>query len=357
MSELMLSRRNFVGTATTGAAAVAAPGLLSSEANAQSSPSAAPSGEAIDAALKAAYDAYKGLNEGKNADYIPALAKVPSHYFGIALIGADGKLHEAGDSQQLFSMQSISKPYTMALVMQQSGSKLIEDTVGVDATGQVFNSIAAIEQYRGKEMNPLVNPGAIATVGNVKGATPDEVWKEIITFYSNCAGRPLEVNQEVYKSESDTNQRNRAIGELMSAYERFPMDPDVATDLYTRQCSVNVSARDLALMAATLAFGGYNPVTKRRVLSSAHVPGVLAVMATAGLYDDTGKWLFHCGLPAKSGVGGGIVAVAPGKFGVATFAPPLDEAGNSVRGQRAITDITRALNANPYAQFGIPDRP
>ena len=183
---------------------------------------------------KAAYDKYKALNEGKNADYIPALAQVPSTYFGIALCTADGKVHEAGDTKQLFSIQSISKVFTAALVMQESGDQKIEDTVGVDATGQVFNSITAIEQSKGKEMNPFVNPGAIATVGNVKGSSPDEVWNKIIEIHSDFAGRQLEVNQPVYKSESDTNQRNRAISSLMSAYERFPMDPAVAVDLYTR---------------------------------------------------------------------------------------------------------------------------
>ena len=235
--------------------------------------------------------------------------------------------------------------------MQESGGQLIEDSVGVDATGQVFNSITAVEQYRGKEMNPLVNPGAIATVGNVRG-TPDEVWRKIIGIHSDMAGRQLEVNQAVYKSETATNQRNRAIGALMSAYERFPSDPTVAVDLYTRQCSINVSAVDLASIAATLAFGGRQPVTGKRVLNSGHVPGVLAIMATAGMYDDSGKWAFHSGgVPAKSGVGGGILAVVPGKFGIATFAPPLDEAGNSVRGQRAIIDIVEQLKASPYAQF------
>lgn len=216
----------------------------------------------------------------------------------------------------------------------------------------MFNSIEAIEQYRGKEMNPLVNPGAIATAGNVKGSSPDEVWNKIIGIHSDFAGRQLAVNEEVYKSESDTNQRNRAIGSLMWAYERMPMDPLVATDLYTRACSINVNAKDLANMAATLAFGGRNPVTGRQVIDASLVPGILSVMATAGLYDDSGKWLFRTGLPAKSGVGGGLIAVSPGRFGVGTFSPPLDEAGNSVRGQRAIADITNTLRANPYAQFG-----
>jgi glutaminase len=217
----------------------------------------------------------------------------------------------------------------------------------------VFNSIVAVEQFRGKEMNPLVNPGAIATTGMIKGS-PDEVWNKILAMHSACAGRDLSVDQVVYKSESDTNQRNRAISSLMSAYERFPGDPAVSVDLYTRQCAIAVTAKDLGVMAATLANGGRNPITGKQAIDARHVPGVLAVMATAGLYDDSGKWLFHTGLPAKSGVGGGIIAVSPGKFGIGTFAPPLDAAGNSVRGQRAITAISAALGGNPYAYTPPP---
>jgi len=352
MSNLTLNRRNIMAGLAVGAAA-ATGGSIGLPARAFAAPASSKlNGSSIDAAMKAAYGQYRGLAEGKNADYIPALAAVPSTYFGIGMVGADGQVHEVGDATQLFSIQSISKVITAALVMQESGDSTLMNSVGVDATGQVFNSIVAVEQYRGKEMNPLVNPGAIATVGNVKGSSPDEVWGKIIRIHSDFAGRPLEVNQEVYKSESDTNHRNRAISSLMSAYERFPMDPAVAVDLYTRQCSINVSARDLAAMASTLAFGGRNPVTKKQVIESRHVPGLLAIMATAGLYDDSGKWLFRTGLPAKSGVGGGLMAVSPGKFGIGTFAPPLDEAGNSVRGQRAIADIVRALDANPYAQSG-----
>jgi glutaminase len=348
MNELSFDRRRMMGALVLGAAATAVG--LPEAALAQGSGGL--SAAAIQAAMIRAYDKYKGLNEGKNADYIPALAEVPSNYFGIAVVTGDGKVYQAGDATQLFSIQSVSKPITAALVMKESGSKLIEDSVGVDATGQVFNSITAVEQYRGKEMNPLVNPGAIATVGNVKG-TPDEVWNKILGIHSDMAGHQLAVNQPVYESEAATNQRNRAIGALMSAYERFPSDPAVAVDLYTRQCSINVSAVDLANMAATLAFGGKQPVTKKQVLDPSVVPGVLAIMATAGMYDDSGKWAFHTGgVPAKSGVGGGILAVVPGKFGIGTFAPPLDDAGNSVRGQKAIIDIVGELKANPYAQFG-----
>ena len=303
----------------------------------------------IQKALDDAHGRYASLQEGKNADYIPALAKVDAKLFGIVLVSTDGKVYSRGDVGALFSIQSISKVFTLARVIQDSGPQAVLEKVGVDATGQVFNSIVAIEQNKGKEMNPFVNPGAIATTSMVQGATADEKWARIIGAYEDFAGRKLEVNQEVYKSESETNERNRAIATLLHAYDRLYDDPLRATDLYTRQCSVNVSARDLAVMAATLANGGKNPLTARQVVTPGTIPYVLAVMATAGLYDDSGIWLYDVGLPAKSGVGGGIIAVAPGRFGIAVFSPPLDPAGNSVRAQKAIRDIVTALKANPYA--------
>jgi glutaminase len=309
---------------------------------------AAASGDQIQSAVNAAYAKYKSLQEGKNADYIPALAKVDPNLFGIAVVTVDGKTYTAGDVKSEVSIQSISKVFTLANVLEESGADAVVDNIGVDSTGRVFNSIEAIEQHKGKEINPLVNPGAIATTSMVKGGNADEIWKKIIGTYSDFAGRPLNVNQEVYKSESDTNQRNQAIAELMFAYGRIKSDPKQATDLYTRQCSVNVNAKDLAVMAATLANDGRNPITNKQLLNHQHVPQVLAVMATAGLYDDSGKWLFFSGLPAKSGVGGGIIAVSPGKFGIAVISPPLDAAGNSIRAQKAITDISNALHGNPY---------
>jgi glutaminase len=347
MSVLTASRRDLArGLAFAGLAA--APLALGQRAFAQAG-SAKPAGGAVDAAVQSAYAQFKELNEGKNADYIPALAKVPSNYFGIAVVTPQGGLATAGDITPTFSIQSISKVFTMALVFQEKGEQFVEDDIGVDATGQVFNSIVAIEQYKGKEMNPLVNPGAIATTGLVKGVSAQEVWAKIIGIHSDFAGRQLGIDEEVYKSEAATNQRNRAISMLMSAYERFPGDPAQAVDLYTRQCSIAVNAKDLGVMAATLANGCKNPVTGKQVIDARHTPGILAVMATAGLYDNSGKWLFDTGLPAKSGVGGGLIAVSPGKFGIGTFAPPLDEAGNSVRGQRAIAAISNALGGNPYA--------
>src|SRR6185369_979843 len=261
----------------------------------------------------------------------------------------------AGDVKTEVSIQSISKVFTMAQVIQEQGLDAIEKRIGVDATGMRFNSIIAIEGVRATtgagapEMNPLVNPGAISATSMVSGATADAVWKKILGFHNDCAGRSLSVLADVYKSESDSNQRNQAIGALMLAYGYIKSNWQQAVDLYTRQCSIGVNAKDLAMMAATLAFSGKSPVTGKQVLDSAKVPGVLAVMATAGLYDDSGKWLYHTGLPAKSGVGGGIIAVSPGKFGIAVISPPLDDAGNSIRAQRAIADISNALNGNPLA--------
>jgi glutaminase len=303
----------------------------------------------INNALKAAYDKYKGLKEGANADYIPALAKVDPNIFGIALITTDGKVYTAGDIKSEVSIQSISKVFTMARVIEDQGPMSIENNMGVDATGQVFNSINAVEQYKGAEMNALVNPGAITATSMVTGATRDEIWKKILNTHSDFAGRPLTVNQEVFKSEADTNQRNQAIAMLMYAYGHIKSEPLRACDIYTEQCSISVNAKDLATMAATLANGGKNPVTGKVCMKAENVPEVLAVMATAGLYDDSGKWLYATGLPAKSGVGGGIIAVSPGKFGIAVISPPLDKAGNSVKAQKAIADISNALGGNPYA--------
>ncbi len=303
---------------------------------------------AINAALTQAYERYKGLKEGANADYIPALAQVDPNIYGIALVTADGKVYATGDTKSEVSIQSISKVFTLAKVIEEQGPEAIADTMGVDATGQAFNSIVAIEQYKGAEMNPMVNAGAITATSMVKGANRDGIWRTILGYYSDFAGRPLSVDQEVFKSEADTNQRNQAIGQLMYAYGHIKDNPARATDIYTEQCAVSVNAKDLAIMAATLANGGKNPVTGKVLMQARHVPKVLAVMATAGLYDDAGQWLYETGLPAKSGVGGGIIAVAPGQFGIAVISPPLDKAGNSVRAQRAIADISNALGANPY---------
>jgi glutaminase len=345
MSAIANLRRNAVAVAL--AAAFAVPAAVAADKPAD-----------IQGALDAAYAKYKDLQEGANADYIPALAKVDSKIYGIALVTPDGKVYTAGDVTSEVSIQSISKVFTMAKVMEDQGTDAIEKRIGVDATGMRFNSIVSVEFAQkalgGPEINPLVNPGAITSTSMVEGSSRADIWKKILDFHSDFAGRPLTVNQEVYESEAATNQRNQAIGALMYAYGFIKSDPAQATDIYTEQCSISVNAKDLATMAATLANGGKNPVTGKQAMKTENVPEVLAVMATAGLYDDSGKWLYHTGLPAKSGVGGGIIAVSPGKFGIAVVSPPLDAAGNSVRAQKAIADISNALGGNPYAVTAAP---
>ena len=326
----------------------AAPLLLAALLAAPAGALAATPPHPFQAAVDAAWEKYRTLDEGKNADYIPALAKVDPNLFGIAIVTVDGKVFQKGDVGSRFSIQSISKVFTLASVMETAGASAVEEKIGVDATGQVFNSIVAIEQMRGKEMNPFVNPGAIATTSLVEGKTGEEKWARILAIHEAFAGRKLSIDEEVYRSEAATNQRNQAIASLMHAYGRLYFDPAVSTDVYTRQCSISVNASDLAVMAATLANGGKNPVTGMQAMSWKNVPPLLAVMATAGLYDDSGIWLYRVGLPAKSGVGGGIIAVAPGRYGIAVFSPRLDAAGNSVRAQKVIRDIAIALRGNPY---------
>jgi glutaminase len=347
-TKAIVRRVTIAGLSLTTLAALAHPSDAQTNGR-NGAPASSARNSEYQSAVNAAYERYKDLREGKNADYIPALAKVDPNLFGIALVTVDGQVYTAGDVATQVSIQSISKVFTAARVLQDSGEAAILKNMGVDATGQVFNSIVAIEQHKGREMNPLVNPGAIAATSMVGGATADEVWRKIIGTYDAFAGRKLTVLDDVYRSEAETNQRNRAIGALMFAYGRIHAAPDQATDLYTRQCSVGVNARDLAVMAATLAAGGLNPITADQVLDQRYIAPLLAIMATAGLYDDSGKWLYTTGLPAKSGVGGGLIAVSPGKFGIAVISPPLDEAGNSVRAQKAIADISSSLGGNPYA--------
>ena len=328
--------------------AVLALAVFTAGAQAQSKTKAA-AANPYQGALDAAYAKFKDLQEGKNADYIPALAKVDPNIFGIALVTTDGKVYTTGDITSEVSIQSISKVFTMARVIEEQGADAIEKNMGVDATGQVFNSIVAVEQYRGSEMNAMVNPGAITATSMVSGSSREEIWNKILSTHSDFAGRPLTVNQEVFKSEAETNQRNQAISMLMYAYGHIKSEPLRACDIYTEQCAISVNAKDLATMAATLANGGKNPVTGKVCMKAENVPKVLAVMATAGLYDDSGKWLYTTGMPAKSGVGGGILAVSPGKFGIAVISPPLDAAGNSVKAQKAIAEVSNGVGGNPYA--------
>jgi glutaminase len=308
-----------------------------------------PPAKLVASLVREAYDLFKDVDEGKVADYIPALARVSPEFFGICLVGVNGALHSIGDVDCPFSIQSISKPFVFALICETLGEEVAREKLGVNSTGLPFNSVMAIELNKSRTMNPMVNAGAIAASSLVPGTTPDEKWRFIQGGLSKFAGRMLSLNSEVYDSETATNLRNRGIAKLLEGYERMYCDALEATDIYTRQCSLDVTTRDLAIMAATLADGGVNPVTKQKVISDLHCKRVLAVLATAGLYELSGEWLYETGLPGKSGVSGGMFTVAPGKGGLAVFAPRLDTAGNSVKGQRVTKFLSEALGLNLFA--------
>lgn len=287
-------------------------------------------------------------NEGKNPDYIPALAAVDSDLFAISIVTADGKKYSAGDKDHSFSIQSIAKAFNLAALMNQQGDQVVVDKIGVNATGLPFSSIMAIELNEERSVNPLVNAGAIATVSLIKAKNAKQKWSIIESNLENFTGTDLKVQKDIYKSETDTNVKNQSIARLLSNYGRLYDDIEVSVDLYTRMCSVGVNTEELAIMGATYANAGINPMTKKEAVKAENVPKLLAVMATSGLYDDSGLWLYKVGLPAKSGVGGGIIAVMPGKYGIAAFSPPVDAAGNSVRAQLAIEEIAKRLKANVF---------
>jgi glutaminase len=324
-------------------------GLLGHQAAAATvRPADMPSRDALRAAVKDAHQQFAGLTDGKNADYIPYLATVPSNLFGIAVVTATGETITVGDVDYAFAIESISKLFTLGLVMDDIGADALRKKIGASPTGMPFNSVQAIELHGGKPLNPFVNAGAIATTSLVPGSSPDAQWANIIGEMSAFAGRELKVNEEVYKSESDTNQHNRGIAMLLQSYGYMYSDPIAATDLYTRQCSVAVSAMDLATMGAVLAAKGVHPVSRKRLLKEDNVREMLAEMTLNGMYDASGDWLYQVGLPAKSGVGGGVLAVVPGKMAIAAFSPPLDTYGNSVRAQAAIGHISSQLKLGVF---------
>jgi glutaminase len=307
-----------------------------------------PPPEFVKALVDEAHERYKGVGEGKNSQVYPALAEVPSNLFGICVVGTSGKIYAVGDAEHEFSIMSVSKPFVFALVCQALGAEQAREKLGANATGLPFNSLAAIERSKDGSTNPMVNAGAIATTSLVPGTSAEAKWHFIHDGLSRFAGRALPLNAEVYASATETNYRNQSIARLLQSYNRIYFDPALATDLYTRQCALNVSAKDLAVMGATLADGGVNPLTKVRVIDAATCHYALAVMTTAGLYETSGDWLFDIGLPGKSGIGGGIVTVSPGKGGLGTFAPPLDAAGNSVKGQLVAKFLSQRLGMDLF---------
>jgi glutaminase len=298
-----------------------------------------------------AYAKFKDDHSGKNADYIPYLATVPSNLFAVVIVTADGQVFSAGDIDYSFAIESCSKVFTLAQVMQESGEDAVLKKIGVEPTGMAFNSIVALGYYGNKAVNPLVNAGAMASVSMLKASSADDRWDKILAYQSKFSGEQLKLIDEVYKSEADSNFRNRGIAWVLYNNGNLFCDPPEATDVYTKQCSIGVTAKQLAVMGATLANGGVNPITKERCLDSKLVPRVLSVMMTAGFYDQSGAWSYEAGLPAKTGVGGGIVAVVPGKMAIVGFAPPLNESGNSIRATEAIDYIVNELDLDLFGSL------
>jgi glutaminase len=308
-----------------------------------------PSPEQVRHWLDEAYERYRAEAAGELSRVYPALARVPAHLFGICAAGSRGGHYAVGDADYGFTIMSVAKPFVFGLVCATIGPEEIRRRLGVNATGLPFNSLAAVERGEGGRTNPMVNPGAIATASLAPGDAAEAKWKFLHDGLSGFAGRALRLDDEVYASASATNHRNRALADLLQTYQLLGCDPVEAVDLYTRQSCLQVTATDLALMGATLANGGVNPRTNQRVVEARVCHYTLAVMATAGLYETSGDWLYDVGVPGKSGIGGGIVTVAPGKGGLSTFAPLLDVAGNSVKGQLAAWFLSPRLGLDLFA--------
>lgn len=301
-----------------------------------------PDRETVQSLVDEAHARFAPVTKGDTSTVYPALARADSALFGVCVVGTSGAVFAAGDVDVPFTIMSVAKPFVFALVLRAVGPDTARAVLGVNATGLPFNAVAAVERSADGRTNPMVNPGAIAATSHVPGEG-EAKWDAIVRGLSAFAGRPLAVDDEVYACASATNHVNRALVYLLHARHRLGCDPDLALDLYTRQSCLLVTARDLATMGATLAAGGVNPVTGEDVVDAALCHHVLAVMLTAGLYETTGDWVYEVGQPGKSGIGGGIVTVSPGKGGLGTFSPPLDEAGNSVRGQLAARFLSRHL--------------
>lgn len=297
----------------------------------------------VDRLVAEAHDRFSSVSLGLVSAVYPAMSRVAPELFGICIVDTLGRVHSAGDTQHPFTIMSVSKPFVFALICERIGATGARDRLGVNATGHPFNSLAGIERTADGRTNPMVNAGAIATTSLVPGADVESKWRFLRDGLSRFAGRELTINEEVFASATQTNTRNRSIAWMLESIGAIYCDPLEAVDLYTRQCSLDVSARDLAIMGATLADGGFNPVTREQVVTPDVCHYTLAVMLTAGMYETSGDWLYEIGLPGKSGIGGGIVTVSPGKGGLGTFSPPLDEAGNSVRGQLAAQFLSQRL--------------
>ena len=300
---------------------------------------------------------FAGVKDGDVATYIPGLAKANPNWFGICLVTATGAVYEVGDSRQPFTIQSISKPFVYGLALEDNGRTEVLKKVGMEPTGDAFNSIS-LEPGTGRPRNPMINAGAIATTSLIAGKSAHTRLRRLLDMFALYTGRSLTVDEEIYRSESETGHRNRAIGHMLRNFDILTSDPIPSVELYFQQCSVSVTARDLGIMAATLANRGINPVTGKQAIRGEYVESVLSVMGSCGMYDYAGEWIYKIGMPAKSGVAGGIIAVLPGQLGIGVFSPPLDAHGNSVRGIKVCDAISRdfdlhLLNRPSIGKFTI----
>ncbi|MCC8173184.1 MAG: glutaminase A [Odoribacter sp.] len=299
--------------------------------------------------LEEAYHKTRKIKGGKNADYIPFLAQVDPNLFGISITLPTGDIIEIGDTDYIFGIESISKVHTAILILQQYGAEKVLKKIGADATGLPFNSIMAILLESDHPSTPLVNAGAISANSMVCPiGKAEKKWKAITDNLNALCGSNLILLEELYKSETETNYNNKAIAWLLKKYNRIYDEPDLSLDLYTRQCSMGISCTQLAISACTIANRGKNPITSEQVFSPEYMPQIVSLISTVGFYEHTGNWMYTCGVPAKSGVGGGVMGVIPGVFGIAAFSPPLDSSGNSVRAQAAIKYIAQQLDLNIY---------
>ncbi|MHA3801655.1 glutaminase A [Mycoplasma sp. VS30B] len=302
----------------------------------------------ISTVLEESYKKYKDLKEGKNASYIPYLAKVPSELCGVTVVTVDGDVISFGDDSYGFAIESISKVCTLALAMEEHGATAVREKIGTSPTGLPFNSVMALELHKDKPLSPLVNAGAIATTSLITAKDKEDRWNKILDIQQRLMSKDVVLSDEVNESEQTTNFHNRAISWLLYSAGNMYSDPMEACEVYTRQCSTLVTSKDLATLGVTLANKGTNPITKEQVLSPQNIPHILAEMTMEGLYDKSGEFAYMVGLPGKSGVGGGLIAVVPGKLAIAVFSPPLDPYGNSVRGFKIIKDFCHKMKFNLY---------
>ena len=297
------------------------------------------------------YETYQPVTDGAVADYIPELALADPNWYGVCVVTADGQTFDVGDCDQLFTIQSISKAFVYGLALEDHGRDHVTSKVSMEPTGEAFNAIV-LDEATNRPYNPMVNAGAIATTDLIKGDNSTERLKRILDMFKRYTGRDHEINVPVFLSEKSTGHRNRAMAYLMLNFGMVTDRIDETLDLYFQQCSIMVNGQDLAMMAATLANGGVNPITQERALDAQYVQDVISVMLTCGMYDYSGEWAYRVGMPAKSGVGGGITAVAPGQLGIGTFSPPLDPKGNSYRGLKVCEDIARDFGLHMFNVAG-----